>query len=170
MKKVLLCAAFIAASFTSIAQVGLGTVTPDASAALDIKATGTAATLLLPRLTTAERNAILSPIVGLVIFNETTKDLEIVVNNGGTLVWSSVLLNTTTAIATGTSTAVGKVGIGTVIPDTNAILDVDSTTQGVLLPVLSTDPTDSVEGMVYYNTTDNDVKLYNGSSWLVLTN
>jgi uncharacterized protein (TIGR02145 family) len=35
MKKLLLCAAFIAASFTSIAQVGVGTTTPEA--ALDIK-------------------------------------------------------------------------------------------------------------------------------------
>ena len=39
MKKVLLCVAFIAASFTSIAQVGIGTVTPDNSAALDIEST-----------------------------------------------------------------------------------------------------------------------------------
>ena len=35
MKKILLCAVFIAASFTSIAQVGVGTTTPEA--ALDIK-------------------------------------------------------------------------------------------------------------------------------------
>ena len=37
MKKVLLSAAFIAASFTSIAQVGIGTTMPDASAALEYK-------------------------------------------------------------------------------------------------------------------------------------
>ena len=55
MKKVLLSAAFIAASFTSIAQVGIGTTMPDASAALDI--TSTTAGLLPPRMTTAERDA-----------------------------------------------------------------------------------------------------------------
>ena len=36
MKKVLLSAAFIAASFTSIAQVGIGTTMPHASAALEV--------------------------------------------------------------------------------------------------------------------------------------
>jgi uncharacterized protein (TIGR02145 family) len=42
MKKILLSAAFIAASFTSIAQVGLGTTTPEA--ALDIKSNVSEAT------------------------------------------------------------------------------------------------------------------------------
>ena len=56
MKKVLLSAAFIAASFTSIAQVGVGTTTPDASAALDI--TSTTGGLLPPRMTTTQRDAI----------------------------------------------------------------------------------------------------------------
>ena len=42
MKKILLCAAFIAASFTSIAQVGVGTTDP--KAALDIKSNASEAT------------------------------------------------------------------------------------------------------------------------------
>jgi uncharacterized protein (TIGR02145 family) len=77
MKKVLLCAAFIAASFTSIAQVGLGTVTPDASAALDI--TSTTAGLLPPRMTTAERDVINNGVwaEGLTIYNTDTKCLEL---------------------------------------------------------------------------------------------
>ena len=65
MKKVLLCAAFIAASFTSIAQVGVGTVTPDASAALEVKSTPKG--FLPPRMTTAERNVISTPPAGLII-------------------------------------------------------------------------------------------------------
>jgi uncharacterized protein (TIGR02145 family) len=77
MKKVLLCAAFIAASFTSIAQVGVGTVTPDASAALDI--TTTTAGLLPPRMTTAERDVINNGVwaEGLTIYNTDTKCLEL---------------------------------------------------------------------------------------------
>jgi hypothetical protein len=48
-------------------------------------------------------------------------------------------------------------------------LDVNSSTSGVLLPMAATDPP-GVEGMIYYNTTSDLVKLYNGTSWIVLTN
>ena len=66
MKKILLCAAFIAASFTSIAQVGVGTITPDGSAALDV--TSTTKGFLMPRMTNAQRLAIASPAAGLQVF------------------------------------------------------------------------------------------------------
>jgi uncharacterized protein (TIGR02145 family) len=69
MKKVLLCAAFIAASFTSIAQVGVGTTSPDASAALEIESTTKG--FLPPRMDTAARNVIVSPAAGLIIYNTT---------------------------------------------------------------------------------------------------
>ena len=53
MKKILLCAAFIAASFTSIAQVGVGTTSPKAT--LDVvgnpSAVGTQDGVIPPRLT-----------------------------------------------------------------------------------------------------------------------
>ena len=77
MKKVLLCAAFIAASFTSIAQVGINIETPDDSAALDI--TSTTAGLLPPRMTTADRDLINTgtPAEGLTIYNTDTKCLEL---------------------------------------------------------------------------------------------
>tara|TARA_B110000977_G_scaffold195352_1_gene273630 strand:- start:295 stop:1374 length:1080 start_codon:yes stop_codon:yes gene_type:complete len=77
MKKVLLCAAFIASSFTSIAQVGVGTITPDASAALEVKSTTSG--LLPPRMTTAERDVINSGIwaEGLTIYNTDNKCLEL---------------------------------------------------------------------------------------------
>ena len=77
MKKLLLYAVFIAASFTSIAQVGVGTTTPDASAALDI--TSTTAGLLPPRMSTAERDVINSRVwaEGLTIYNTDTKCLEV---------------------------------------------------------------------------------------------
>ncbi|WP_147437272.1 hypothetical protein [Ulvibacter antarcticus] len=48
------------------AQVGIGTITPDPSAALDITSTETG--ILIPRLTQAERDLIVSPATGLLIF------------------------------------------------------------------------------------------------------
>src|SRR5579872_1812096 len=48
-------------------QVGIDTLTPDASAALDI--TSTTKGFLIPRMTTVQRNAIVSPATGLEIYN-----------------------------------------------------------------------------------------------------
>lgn len=77
MKKILL-ALFIAASSASFAQVKISVSTPnptpDASAMLEIESTTKG--LLLPRITTAERDAISAPASGLVIFNTTTGCME----------------------------------------------------------------------------------------------
>ena len=53
-------------SGSTYAQTGIGTTTPDASAALDI--TSTTKGLLIPRMTAAQRDAITSPTQGLIIF------------------------------------------------------------------------------------------------------
>jgi hypothetical protein len=50
----------------SYAQVGINTATPDASAALDINSTN--AGLLIPRLTQDQRDAVLNPATGLLIY------------------------------------------------------------------------------------------------------
>ena len=64
----------LGASLTSHAQVGIGTATPSVSSALDI--TSTTKGFLPPRMTAAQRDAIASPAVGLVIFNTTTNCLN----------------------------------------------------------------------------------------------
>lgn len=66
---------FFLFSFSVNAQVGIGTVTPDASSVLDV--TSTTAGFLPPRLTTVERDAIASPSQGLIIFNTDTQCLEV---------------------------------------------------------------------------------------------
>ena len=62
----------------------------------------------------------------------------------------------------------GKVGIGTETPGTQ--LDVNGTLRiqnGLLqLPVYSSDPSTTVAGSVYYNTTDDVVKVYDGTEWV----
>lgn len=75
MKKtiLLIMLAFIGWS-TATAQVGIGTTTPNASAILDIDATDKG--FLPPRMSTADRNAISSPAVGLTIYNNEVKCLQ----------------------------------------------------------------------------------------------
>ena len=103
MKKLLLSAAFIAASFTSIAQVGVGTASPDASAALEIESTTLG--LLPPRMTTVERDLINSgaPAEGLTIYNTDTKCLELYNGTDWISVCSGSVVTTfpTTQVANG---------------------------------------------------------------------
>ena len=75
-----------AGSYTNITEVGtltslkvsgvavVGGTTPNASAALDV--TSTTKGLLLPRMTTTQRNAISSPENGLLIYNSTTSKVQ----------------------------------------------------------------------------------------------
>ena len=75
MKKLIfLLPIFVLLQLCLYAQVGIGTATPDASAKLDIASTTQG--LLPPRMTTVQRDAIVSPATGLVIFNTTTNSLE----------------------------------------------------------------------------------------------
>ncbi|WP_417961768.1 ice-binding family protein [Flavobacterium sp. LB1P62] len=52
------------------AQVGIGTINPDSSSILDLSTNSQG--LLVPRMTTVQRDAIRSPAVGLLIYNTTT--------------------------------------------------------------------------------------------------
>lgn len=55
-------------------NVGIGTSTPDASAALEVSST--TGGLLMPRMTSTERDAISSPADGLMIYNTTTNKFQ----------------------------------------------------------------------------------------------
>jgi hypothetical protein len=80
MKKLLLNVAFLVASFTSIAQVGIGTTTPDASAVLEIESTTKG--FLLPRMTLAQINAIATPAEGLMVYCLDGPTIGLLVNSG----------------------------------------------------------------------------------------
>ena len=72
-----LAMAILLVSHNLTAQSGQATIggsTPDPSAVLDMQSTDKG--FLLPRLSTAERNAIVNPAHGLVIFNTGTLCLE----------------------------------------------------------------------------------------------
>jgi len=66
MKQIFTLLAAVLFTVTTYAQVGIGTTTPDASAALDI--TSTSKGLLIPRMTNTQRDAISSPVIGLMIY------------------------------------------------------------------------------------------------------
>jgi hypothetical protein len=69
-------------------QVGIGTTTPDNSSALDISSTNKG--LLVPRLTTSERDLIVSPAAGLMIFNTTINDCQINIGTPSVPSWTGV--------------------------------------------------------------------------------
>ena len=75
-------------SSVGYAQVGIGTTTPDASAALDVESTDKG--LLPPRMTEAERDAITSPAAGLIVWcTNCGSDGEVQVFNGTT--WTNLI-------------------------------------------------------------------------------
>jgi hypothetical protein len=76
---------------TTVAQVGINTETPDASAALDI--TSTTGGLLVPRMTETQRDAITSAATGLMIY-QTDGTPGFYYYNGNS--WSEVGANSTT--------------------------------------------------------------------------
>ena len=163
MKYIFILAVFIATPLFMTAQVGVGTTSPDPSAALHLETSTTVNQgLLIPRMTTSNRNTnILSPSAGIIIFNTTDSEFQVSTANGN---WVSLGTYATTSTVSGTTLSTGKIGIGTTAPDPNTILDVSSITKGVLLPLLGTDPA-SVAGMIYYNSSTNRVRGYNGTTW-----
>ena len=70
------------------AQVGIGTATPDASAMLEIASTSKG--LLMPRLTTVQRDAMTLPASGLMIFNSTQNDGQINVGTPASPNWIGI--------------------------------------------------------------------------------
>ena len=71
------------------AQVGIGTITPNSSAALDISSSNKG--ILIPRLTTTQRNAITNPATGLLIY-QTDSAAGFYYNSGssGSPLWAAL--------------------------------------------------------------------------------
>jgi uncharacterized protein (TIGR02145 family) len=70
------------------AQILFGNGTPDASAALDVQSNGGGT--LFPRLTTAQRDGIASPATGLMLYNTTSKCLEVNVGTPTAVEWARI--------------------------------------------------------------------------------
>lgn len=67
----------------------------------------------------------------------------------------------------------GRIGIGNTSLNASAKLDVTSTTQGVLLPRMTTTQKNAIstpaEGLIVYDTTLHKLCVYNGSAWETIT-
>lgn len=112
-------------TFNTIAQIGIGTTSPENSAILDVSSIDKG--VLLPRMTTLQRDNITSPIEGLLIYNTDIKCLNIYDGNGawdtlGECDYSSQLSFTSSIVYNGPS-PINSTGIGFY----NEPIDVSST-------------------------------------------
>lgn len=69
------------------AQVGIGTITPHPSAALEVSSATQG--FLAPRHTTTSRDAIVNPATGLLIYNTISNELQVNIGTSGTPNWSA---------------------------------------------------------------------------------
>ena len=94
----------------SFAQVGIGTITPNSSAELDV--TSTTKGFLPPRMTQTQRDAIASPAIGLQIYNTTTNTTDFY--NG--TIWTTSGFSGTLPITSGgtglTTLTAGRIPFG----------------------------------------------------------
>jgi hypothetical protein len=88
----------------SVQKIGNNPTTINSSAVLELESTNKG--LLMPRMTTDQRNAITNPATGLVIFNITTNELQTNTGTDGAPIWTSSGIG-----ATGATGAAGTNGI-----------------------------------------------------------
>ncbi len=110
-------------STVASAQVGINTLSPDPSAALDVTSNTNNKGFLPPRMTTAERNAITTPAEGLIIYNTSTECLNFYDGKGwkascGTILYGIIgILNCGAATNNGTLIAgVEASGVSFTVP------------------------------------------------------
>ena len=148
----------------SFAQVSINhdNAPADPAAALDVQSSTQG--ILLPRLTTSERNVIPSPATGLLIYNTTDNALEFF--DGSFWYQASTTFVSST---TGTVNPGGGLSINPengVPADNSALLDINNSTRGILLPRTTPVQVNSpVTGLIIYNTATNRLNYFNGSAW-----
>jgi hypothetical protein len=194
MNKFFICFFAICLSLSALGQnnVGIGTPSPDPSAVLDL--TSTTQGFLVPRTKIA---LVASPVKGLVIFDTDTncyvmysgvtwKNLcnpslqdawltsgnlgtNSTVNFAGTKDAQDFVLKSNNAEVIRATTG-GAVGINTPVPDPTSILDITSTTRGVLFPSMTTTQRDAITGpavgLTVYNSDINVHQFWNGTCWV----
>ena len=115
MKRFLLCLSLLSLKTLVFAQnVGIGTTSPNSSAILDLSSTTRG--LLIPRMNTGQRTAIVSPTAGLIVFDTDFKEYY---HHDGTS-WRKLLNNqvwNTSTLGSYVYNSSDSIGIGTSSPD-----------------------------------------------------
>lgn len=136
-------------------NVGIGTITPGSYGKLSVAGSGTVLSQIVSD-NTGE---------GQLIFNS-------VVAGRITVTGAFPLILQTNNVERMRVTGEGNVGIATSTPNASAILDVSSTTGGVLFPRLTTTQRDAISspanGLVLYNTTTDKLQVRAAGSWVDL--
>ena len=117
-------------SYSVYSQVGIGTVTPDESAILDVSST--TGGLLLPRMNEAQRDVILNPAIGLLIYLIEGNQQCLQVFNGTS--WENIYCPTTNTVPSATNVSIsGTLNVGEIITATYAYQDAESDAEAVSL-------------------------------------
>jgi hypothetical protein len=91
-----------------------------------------------------------------------------------TQIGSSAIINPWTLSGTNSYNTLGNVGIGTSSPNTSAILDVSSSSKGILIPRMTASQKNAISSptiglLIFQTDAPTDFYYYNGSSWISLT-
>ena len=149
-------------------QVGIGTTSPDESAILDVVSTNQG--VLLPRMTTPQRNSIVNPYNGLIIYNISTNCLEI--NKGTPLApdWECTLNTLSVAVDCDTSGFLGNYYSGHPLTAANtfSMLIINNENSNVDFTFNLSDLTlEGISGLSVSSVNPSSVTLTSGDSQLV---
>lgn len=122
--------------------------------------------ILLPRMTSQQRDSIPSPAKGLLIFNITDDKFNFYKDTAWYELSGTYISATTGSINTGGGIAINEQSLPA---DSAAILDISSSVRGLLIPRTSTSLISApATGLIIYDTTNNIFKYYDGTSWISL--
>lgn len=200
MKKKIYVLVYIVLHFTGACfaqSVGINNPSPNTSSALDI--TSTSRGLLIPRMTTAQRNAIATPATGLLVYDTSlnlfyyfdgTAWRPFMIGNLSWLLSGNAATNPATNFI-GTTDAqplvfrannaeamrifsTGSIGIGTPAATASALLELSSTSRGILITRMTTAQRNAIvtpaTGLLVYDTTLQLFYYFDGTVWRPLVN
>ncbi len=152
---------FINSAYPQGVSINTSGAPADNSAMLDISSNNQG--VLIPRMTSEQRNSIPSPAIGLLIYNLESQKFNYFKSTGWYELICTFLSESSGTISPGGGTAINSDGI---TADSSAILDVSSVNRGILLPRTSTDSIVSpAQGLIIYDNTNDNYKYFNGSIW-----